>query len=236
MLDDCRRLTGILCAYSVSSTANGEEELSTAELRHSGYPVRDPDIRAVQDPVAARPRTACAAAIDASKAIASRCRRPLPGAAERQRCPAESTKWRLVVAKVSRYVAAMVPCRNRATVGIDAPSTLGEPDVAIVGGGIVGLGTANALMREHPRLKAVVVERERRCRRAPNGTQRRCHPRRHLLRPGIAEDRTMRERSATNLRLPRSPRDRRPALRKADRRSPPNRAGAARGDRGPRPG
>jgi hypothetical protein len=34
-LDECGWVTGILCAHSVSSTANGEVELGAAELRYS---------------------------------------------------------------------------------------------------------------------------------------------------------------------------------------------------------
>jgi (S)-2-hydroxyglutarate dehydrogenase len=40
------------------------------------------------------------------------------------------------------------------------PASTGGYDVAIVGGGILGLATARALVQEHPRLEVVVLERE----------------------------------------------------------------------------
>ena len=55
----------------------------------------------------------------------------------------------------------MAPDRAQAAVAIDAiaPSARGY-DVAVVGGGILGLATARALLQEHPLLNVVVLERE----------------------------------------------------------------------------
>lgn len=64
---------------------------------------------------------------------------------------------------------AVVPDHAQAAAGIELskptatstqPEATGEYDVAVVGGGILGLATARALVQEHPHRKVVVLERE----------------------------------------------------------------------------
>jgi 2-hydroxyglutarate dehydrogenase len=46
------------------------------------------------------------------------------------------------------------------SVACEQSAATGRYDVAIIGGGILGLATARSLVRKHPRLKVVVLERE----------------------------------------------------------------------------
>src|SRR5690606_38414657 len=67
---------------------------------------------------------------------------------------------------VSARIRCPPPCKRGAIAVIFSPLSLclsmHHTEVAVIGGGIVGLATAHALTRRHPRLRVSVVEKEAR--------------------------------------------------------------------------
>ena len=74
-------------------------------------------------------------------------------------------------------------------------------DVCVVGAGIVGLATARELTARQPGASVAVLERERAIARPPDRALQRRHPRRHLLRAGLAEGAALRRGRARALRV-----------------------------------
>ena len=65
-------------------------------------------------------------------------------------------------------------------------------DIVVIGGGIVGLSTAMHATRALPQLRLLLVEKEDSCCPAPERTQQRRHPLRHLLQARILEGEVLR--------------------------------------------
>ena len=84
----------------------------------------------------------------------------------------------------------------------------GECDLAVVGGGILGLAVARELTRRRPGASATVLERRARGGHRPDRHQQRRDPRRHLLRARLAQGAAVRGRRARDVRLLRGERDR----------------------------
>ena len=98
-------------------------------------------------------------------------------------------------------------------------------DVAVIGGGIVGLAAAHHLLRDRPGLRLAVIEKEPELARAPVGAQQRGTPRRPLLRPRLAEGGAVPGGQGRDRTLRRDPWDPVPPPRQARRRV--DRGGAA---------
>ena len=117
-----------------------------------------------------------------------------------------------------------------------------ECDLAVVGGGILGLAVARELNRRRPGLSAVGARGGPGGGRRADRRQQRRDPRRHLLRARVAEGAAVRGGRARDVRVLRRARDSLRALRQGDRgprrerAAGAGRAGAARtGERGARP-
>ena len=100
-------------------------------------------------------------------------------------------------------------------------------DLAVVGGGIVGLATARALLAEHPGLRLVILEKEARLASHQTGPQQRRHPLGHLLQARLAQGAALRRGRAADEGLLRGARDPRRPDRQGDRRHLRGRAAAA---------
>ena len=108
-------------------------------------------------------------------------------------------------------------------------------DIAIIGGGIVGLATAMALVERTPRLGRGARGRGP-PRRAPDRPQQRRHPLGPLLQARLAQGAELRRGPRGALPLLRRARHRPRALRQGRARRARARAAAARGAGAPRPG
>ena len=68
-------------------------------------------------------------------------------------------------------------------------------DLAVIGGGIVGLGTALALTEAHPRLRLVLLDKEPQLGSHQTGHNSGRHPLRRLLQARLAQGEALRGRA-----------------------------------------
>ena len=121
--------------------------------------------------------------------------------------------------------------RSLAWMTSPAPATA---DVAVVGGGILGLACAAELLRRRPGCKLVAPREGGRARGAPDVAQQRGRPRRDLLRARLAEGAPVPRGRRAAAGLLRRPRDPAPRGGQAHRGELAGRPGPARRPRGPR--
>ena len=109
-------------------------------------------------------------------------------------------------------------------------------DVAIIGGGIVGLATALQLLRRRPQLGLAILEKEPGLGRHQSGSQQRGRPRGPVLRARIAQGRALPGGEARARALRRGARDPVAPSGQARGRCPSRRAATARSAARARPG